>query len=695
MTAMVRRALILALVLASSGFTAEQLSKREEDKARQTWMGGYLKLESAAQAAQGKKLLFALELYEEALAAFQEVQVRYPTWKPEVVNYRIDYTTGKVRELRLAVEVDAEKMSRPDLISTVTHLRKQRASAEAVQEKLKADLKAAQQDLDTLRSQTAGLATAQAEAASLRQTNESLTAEKTALATQVAELTQAQTAAKAEQQEALAALKAENQQALAAVKAEMEQAVTAAKAEKDGAVADLKAEMAKALAAAAADKEQALAASKAGLEKSAADELAKLQDKLSAAESEAAEARDLKKTLAQKTKDAEKAASEAGDLKKDLAKLQGELVAARDEAASLKGQVKTLGDAKSSAETASAALASSQAEHQALVAKFDALAKAASDLRTSDADKATQIAALTVSKQTLDAQLAQATQLAADHATALAKANADVAERDGKLKKLETLIEQTDAYEIDKLATQAHTATAELKKAQDRLAQVQQELLARSEAEKRLISERNQQIEAEREAALAKRTREEQLHKYLTDAAAAKKAGKADDALWNLRKVLEADPENVQATAHIGLILADSELGNDAEAERMLVKAYDLDPTNAEVLLRLGYVQLRQDKMFDALGSLLQGAKLDPKKAEFRHLAGIACRSLGWPVASETQLKEAFKLDPKNADTAFNLAVLLATLDEPRDDEAHEWYKKALALGAKPDLGLDKHFKER
>lgn len=695
MTAMVRRALILALVLASSGFTAEQLSKREEDKARQTWMGGYLKLESAAQAAQEQKLMFALELYEEALAAFQEVQVRYPTWKSEVVTYRIEYTTAKVRELRVAVEVDAEKMSRPDLISTVTHLRKQRDSVEAVQEKLKADLKAAQQELDTLRTQAAGLASAQAEAASLRQTNESLTAEKTALANQVAELTQAQTAVKTEQQEALAALKTESEQALAAVKAEMEQAVAAAKAEKEQAVASLKADMDKALAAAAADKDQALAATKAGAEQNAAAELAKLQDKLSAAESEAAEARELKKALSQKTKEAEKTASAAADLQKDVAKLQGELTAARDDVARLKGQVKVLGDAKSNAETASAALASSQAEHQALVAKFEALAKVSSELRTSDADKATQLAALTTTKQALDTQLAQATQLAADRATALAKANADVAERDAKLKKLETLIEQTDAYEIDKLATQAHTATAELKKAQDRLAQVQQELLARTEAEKRLIGERNQQIEAEREAAQAKRAREEQLHKFLTDAAAAKKAGKADDALWNLRKVLEMEPDNVQATTHIGLIMADSELGNDAEAERMLVKAYDLDPTNAEVLLRLGYVQFRQDKMFDALGSLIQGAKLDPKKAEFRHLAGIACRSLGWPVASEMQLKEAFKLDPKNADTAFNLAVLLATLDEPRDDEAHEWYKKALALGAKPDPGLDKHFKER
>ena len=677
MTVMLRRALILALALASSGFAGE-LTKRDEDQARQTWMSGYLKLESAAQAAQDKKLLFALELYEEALATFQEVEVRYPTWSPQVVAYRIDFTTARVRELRDAVEVDAEKMSRPDLVSTVIHLRKQRDSFEGVKEKLQADLKSAQQELDSLRSQVAELASARAEVASaqaqiasLRQTNESAAAEKSALASQVTELTTALAAAKTEQTTALAAATTDRDQALAAAKADKEQALAAAKA----------------------DQEQALAAAKMASEQTAAAELAKLQDKLSAAESEAAEARELKKSLARKTKETEQAASEAADLKKDVAKLQGELTGTRDEAASLRSQIKALGDAKASATTASAALAASQAEYQGLLAKFDALGKTAEELRAGDAEKATQLAKLTATNQTLDGQLAQATKVAADHASALAKATTDLAERDGKLKKLEALIEQTDAYEIDKLATQARTSTVELKKAQARLAEVQQALLARTEAEKRLIGERNQQIEAEREAARAKRAREEELHKYLTDAAAAKKAGKADEALWSLRKVLEMEPANVQATAHLGLILAD--LGNDAEAERMLTKAYDLEPNNEDVLLRLGYVQLCQEKMFEALGTLVQGAKLNPKKAEFRHFAGIACRSLGWPVASEMQLKKAAELDPTNADTAFNLAVLLATLDEPRDDEAHEWYKKALALGAKPDAGLDKHFKER
>lgn len=659
MSAMVRKALVLALILAGSGGFATELSKRDADRARQTWMSGYLKLESAAKAVQEQKLMFALELYEEALATFQEVQVTYPGWSPDVVAYRIDFATAKVRELRVAVEVDAEQMSRPDLVRTVIRLRKQRDSFETVQEKLQADLKSAQEQIAALRAQTAELAAAQAAAATLRQTSDSLAADKSALEARLAEQTQA-----------LAELRAAKQAELAEAQTRHEQALAELRAAKD----------------------QEMAALKAATEQAAAAAVASLQEKLTAALAEAAEARELRAALAAKTAEAELAASQATDLRGEVARRDGELAAARAETAELKTRLEALARAKTEAETAGTALLASQAEAKALAEKLAALDRTAGELRASEAGKTQQIAQLEAARQALDARLAETATLAEARAGELATAKTAAAEQEAKVKRLETLVEQVGALEVDQLVVQARTATDELKRTKEQLAQAQQSLLARTEAEKRLIEERNRQIEAERETARAKRAREEELHKHLTEAAAARADKKADDALWHLRKVLEMDPANVQATSHIGMILA--ERGDDAEAERMLVKASRLDPENADVLLRLGYVQLRQTKVFEALGSLVQGAKLAPEKAEFRHYAGIACRSLGWPVASEMQLKEAFKLDGKNAETAFNLAVLLATLDEPRIDEAREWYKKALDLGAKPDAGLDKFFRE-
>jgi Flp pilus assembly protein TadD len=680
MSVMVRKALVLALVLAGSGFAAE-MSKRDVDRARQHWMSGYIKLESAAKAVQEQKLMFALELYEEALATFQEVQVTYPEWSPDVVAYRIDFTTAKVRELRVAAEVDAEQMSRPDLVRTVIHLRKQRDSFEMVKEKLQADLKAAQEQISTLQSQTADLGAAQAEAAALRQSKEGLLAEKAALEARLGERDQELAALRAAKESELAEAKALHAKELAELRAAKEQELAEAKALREKELAELR-----------AAKEQELAAAKTAADQSAAEAVAKLEEKLAAAQREAAEARELRAALASKTAEAEQAASQATDLRGEVARRDGELAAARAETAELKTRLEALAQAKSQAETASAALLASQAEAKTLAEKLAVLGKTAEELRASEAGKTEQITRLEAARQALDAQLAESTALATARAGELATAKTEAAELAAKVKRLESLVEQAGAVEIDQVVAQARTATEDLKRTREQLAQAQQSLLARTEAEKRLIEERNRQIEAEREAARAKRAREEELHKHLTDAATARQEKKDDDALWHLRKVLEMDPGNVQATSHIGMILADR--GDDAEAERMLVQATRLDPENADVLLRLGYVQLRQTKVFDALGSLVQGAKLAPEKAEFRHFAGIACRSLGWPVASEMQLKEAFKLDSKNAETAFNLAVLLATLDEPRIDEAREWYKKALELGAKPDGGLDKFFRE-
>ena len=92
---------------------------------------------------------------------------------------------------------------------------------------------------------------------------------------------------------------------------------------------------------------------------------------------------------------------------------------------------------------------------------------------------------------------------------------------------------------------------------------------------------------------------------------------------------------------------------------------------------------------------MARAAALDPQNADaFRYL-GIACSSAGWTDAAETALRQSFRLNDKNAQTAFNLAVLLATLDTPRTADAKEWYEKAKALGAEPSPDLEQYFSER
>ena len=49
-------------------------------------------------------------------------------------------------------------------------------------------------------------------------------------------------------------------------------------------------------------------------------------------------------------------------------------------------------------------------------------------------------------------------------------------------------------------------------------------------------------------------------------------------------------------------------------------------------------------------------------------------------------------MDARDGDTAFNLAVLLATSTPPRLQDAQQWYKRSRELGIPADPGLDKLF---
>jgi len=128
------------------------------------------------------------------------------------------------------------------------------------------------------------------------------------------------------------------------------------------------------------------------------------------------------------------------------------------------------------------------------------------------------------------------------------------------------------------------------------------------------------------------------------------------------------------------------------EAEKFLSRAFEMDPNNTEILLPLGLALLRQEKIHLAVATLARAVALSPKNADSHRLLGVACSSAGWSGAAEAELKRAFELDTKNPEPAYNLAVLLATLDKPRFKEAKDWYDRARALGAQPDPGLEKVF---
>lgn len=175
---------------------------------------------------------------------------------------------------------------------------------------------------------------------------------------------------------------------------------------------------------------------------------------------------------------------------------------------------------------------------------------------------------------------------------------------------------------------------------------------------------------------------------FLQQGAAAEAQGRTETAVWNYRKALEHQPRDPLALKRLGLIAAKA--GDNAEAEKQLRLAFYASPDDVDVLLALGYTLVREHKADLALSMLARAADLRPADAGIHRAYGIACSSLGWPDAAEAQLRRALSLDPKDRETAFNLAVLLTSKRPPALDEAREFYRQAQTLGLPPDPGLDR-----
>lgn len=177
----------------------------------------------------------------------------------------------------------------------------------------------------------------------------------------------------------------------------------------------------------------------------------------------------------------------------------------------------------------------------------------------------------------------------------------------------------------------------------------------------------------------------------LKGAVEAEKANKPESAIWQYQQVLQRAPDHLDALSRIGILA--SENGLDDLATASLESALRQDPDDIEKLLALAFTHLRQGQHYLALGVLGRATAQDPRNPDLQRYLGIACSNLGWTAAAEHQFQTSFELDGSNAETAFNLAVLLATSAPERRDEARTWYRKAIALGAETDPGMDELFK--
>lgn len=192
--------------------------------------------------------------------------------------------------------------------------------------------------------------------------------------------------------------------------------------------------------------------------------------------------------------------------------------------------------------------------------------------------------------------------------------------------------------------------------------------------------------------ASAKVPSEEEISLLLKEGDNADRKGNKQAAIWHYEKILTLAPENNPALTRLAFIYSDK--GDDNNTLKYVERSLCYEPYDVHKLLIAAFAYIRKGDYYLALGVLSRAAAQDSKNPELQRYLGIACSNLGWVESAERQFLTAFELDPKSSETAFNLAVLLATCEPPRMPEARKWYKKARELGAETDPGMERLFKE-
>ncbi len=160
----------------------------------------------------------------------------------------------------------------------------------------------------------------------------------------------------------------------------------------------------------------------------------------------------------------------------------------------------------------------------------------------------------------------------------------------------------------------------------------------------------------------------------IAEAYQALQAGKLDQAEARYRAVLQADAQNIDAL--LGLATIAARRGNAQQAIGFYEQALQIEPRNAAA----------QAGMIDIIGQadpqlsethLKQLIAREPSAFLFFSLGNLYARQAAWPAAQAAYF-QAYNLQPDNPDYAYNLAIGLEHLEQPK--LALTYYRKALEL---------------
>ena len=161
-------------------------------------------------------------------------------------------------------------------------------------------------------------------------------------------------------------------------------------------------------------------------------------------------------------------------------------------------------------------------------------------------------------------------------------------------------------------------------------------------------------------------------------------AGDLAKARRHYAAAVESDSANVDA--ELGLATVEARLGNVPGAAAAYRRALELDPRNATALA--GLAALADTARPEALESALRGdIDLHPDSAALRLTLGNLYASQRRWAEAQAAYFEAERLQPENADVAYNLAVSLDHLGQR--GAAADFYRRALEARAHEGAQFD------
>ncbi len=180
--------------------------------------------------------------------------------------------------------------------------------------------------------------------------------------------------------------------------------------------------------------------------------------------------------------------------------------------------------------------------------------------------------------------------------------------------------------------------------------------------------------------------------KILRDAVNAADKGDFKIAEQLYQDVLRANPRSTTALISLAVIKQQQKKYDDARV--LLQKCIAIEPDNDQANYRLGVGYFQKGMMEEAQASFDKSVAKSNDNARAHHYLGIISGRLGNRHRAESEFKQSLAIDPKYGDAHFNLAVLYATSSPPDWDQARKHYQNALDQGVKTDAALEKLLKK-